>query len=126
MISITYILDQIPKAYLQQIHLSNLEKIVRILPKEDAVGVVYEIPIQGSLERDGTEKSLLYMTTGSCILEKEKIPYDQKYRLIFGKMTTHGSFINELSCYDGRQDEIESTMTNTLIERDKIKRVERR
>lgn len=126
MISITYILDQIPKAYLQQFHLSNLEKMVRILPKEDALGVVYEIPIQGSLERDGFEKSLLYMTTGSCILEKEKIPYDQNYRLIFGKMATHGSFVNELSYYDGRQDEIESTTTNSLIESNKTKRIERR
>ncbi len=126
MISISYVLDQIPKSYIQKFHLSRFDKTIRILPQEETIGTVFEIPLMGSLERDGFEKTLLYLTEGSCILEKKSISYDEEYHLVSGKLAVHGTFVDTVSYCDGRHDGLESMITDTLVESCKVKKVERK
>ena len=92
----------------------------QILPIEIAEGEVYKIPIEGSLDEDGYEKGLLYITKGSSIKPHVHTNDVEQYTLQEGTLSINGVPTDINRCYIGESHQIDPVDEPTIIKTLKI------
>lgn len=86
-----------------------------ILPDSIAIGDVYKVSYEGSLDKEGYEKGFLFIPVGSGIKEHQHINDIEQYTLICGELKVNGEEMPINRCMIGCSHGIDPVSQNTAI-----------
>lgn len=89
-------------------------KNISMLPESIAEGDIYKIYLQGKLEEDGYEKSLLYLVRGSILKDYNRTD-KESYIKLKGVMTVDDEVSFSTICKDTKSHVIGSPAEDTVV-----------